>query len=258
MTSNPYERPDLYERAFAWRDYAKSVDFLIEASRLAGLDCIGGMVELGCGPAQYAREFARRGITAYGVDSSPEMALYAQKYFDDEELPGYILEADMRDFRLEQPVDLAACMMSTFGLLLTNNDILDHFAAVVNVLRDGGVYVIELPHPKYVFRQGSSKENKWEVEDGALRIDWASDATFDPVTEVSTGTVRFTELKDGVEHIHEASESWRGLTLGLLRALVDHSGSLKIAGMYGDLDTRVPFDNCKESWRLVMVLRKFA
>lgn len=258
MSSNPYQRPDLYERAFAWRDYSESVDFIIGATQLAGIESIQGMVELGCGPAQYAREFARRGITAYAVDSCPEMALYTQKYYDDEELPGCVLEADMRHFRLEQPVDLAICMMSTFGLLLTNTDISDNFAATARALRDGGVYLIELPHPKHVFRQGSSKENKWEMEDGALKIDWGSDATLDPVTEISTGTVRFTELKDGVEHIYEASESWRGLTLSLLRALVDLSGNLKIAGMYGDLDTSTPFDNSSKAWRLVLVLRKFA
>lgn len=257
MSSNPYQRPDLYERAFAWRDYSRSVDFIIAAAQLAGLESLKGMVELGCGPAQYAREFGRRGITAYAVDSCPEMALYSQRYYDDEGLPGYVLEADMRHFGLEQPVDLAICMMSTFGLLLTNTDISDNFAATARALRDGGVYLIELPHPKHVFRQGSSKENKWEMEEGALRIDWASNATFDPMTEISTGSVRFTELKSGVEHVHEASESWRGMTLGVLRALIELSGCFKIAGMYGDLDVNVPFDNSRKSWRLVVVLRKF-
>jgi SAM-dependent methyltransferase len=257
MISSPYQRPDLYERAFAWRDYAKSIDFVIEAAGLAGTDSINSMVELGCGPAQYAREFARRGKTAYGVDLCPEMALHAQKYFDDENLPGYILESDMRSFRLERPVDLAICMMATFGLLLTNQDILDNFAATARALRDGGIYLLELPHPKHVFASDGSKENKWEIEDGALKIDWASDATFDPIAEVSTGTVRFTETREGAEHTYEAPESWRGLTMGVLRALVELSGCFKIAGMYGDLDVNVPFDNSSKAWRLVLVLRKF-
>lgn len=257
MSSSPYQLPDLYERAFAWRDYGESVDFIVRAAALAGLDHIGTMVELGCGPAQYAREFGWRGITAYGVDSCPEMALHAQKYFDDEDLPGYILESDMRDFRLEHPVDLAICMMATFGLLLTNQDILDNFAATARALRDGGIYLLELPHPKDVFASDSSKENKWEMEDGALKIDWASDATFDPIAEVATGTVRFTETQESTGHTYEARESWRGLTMGVLRALIELSDCFKIAGMYGDLDMSVPFDNSSKAWRLVLVLRKF-
>ncbi len=76
MTNSPYQYPELYELAFSWRDYSNAVDFISEAAALAGLTEIRSMVELGCGPGQYCREFARRGVTAYGVDSSPEMALW--------------------------------------------------------------------------------------------------------------------------------------------------------------------------------------
>jgi len=258
VTKSPYEHSELYELAFSWRDYSKAVDFISEAAALAGLAEITSMVELGCGPGQYCREFARRGVTAYGVDSSPEMALYAQRYYDDEKLPGHILETDMRSFRLEQKVDLALCMMATFSHLLTNRDIVDHFAAVADSLKDDGLYLLELPHPRDAFDTDKSTRDVWDIEkDGAkLSIDWCSDATFDPIAEIDNGTVRFKLEKDGrVESFESPSES-RRLGFGNLRALIDLSGRFHIAAMYGDLDVNIPFDNAKKAWRQVLVLRK--
>ncbi|MDH3889723.1 MAG: class I SAM-dependent methyltransferase [candidate division Zixibacteria bacterium] len=255
---NPYENPDLYELAFSWRDYAKATDFISEAARLAGCAEIKSMVELGCGPGQYCREFGRRGVTAYGVDLSPEMALYAQRTYDEEKLPGHILEADMRDFRLEQRVDLACCMMATFSHLLTNRDIVEHLDAVADNLREGGLYVLELPHPRDAFDTGKSTQDVWEMEEeGAkLSIDWCSDGVFDPLTETDLGTVKFSLEQDGLVKNYESPSESRRLVFGTLRALLDLSGRFHIAAMYGDLDVNIPFDNAKAAWRLVLVLRK--
>ncbi len=258
MNRNPYEKPELYEFAFSWRDYVKAVDFLIEAARLAGKSPIKSTVELGCGPGQYCREFARRGILSYGLDLSPEMALYAQKYYDDEKLPGYIIEGDMRDFRLEQKVDLACCMMATFSHLLTNRDIVDHLNAVADNLNDLGLYIIELPHPRDAFDTVKSTQDVWEMENetGKLTTDWCSDGVFDPLTETDRGTVKFRLEKNGLVEQFESPSEARRITFGALRALLDLSGRFHIASMYGDLDVNIPFDNAKAAWRLVMVLRK--
>jgi SAM-dependent methyltransferase len=258
MSRDPYERPELYELAFAWRDYGQAIDFLTEASRQAGLTNIKSMVELGCGPAQYAREFARRGVEAFGVDLAPEMALYAQNIFDNESLPGYILEADTRDFNLEHPVNLAVCMMATFGLMLTNDDIVNHFRAVARNLTLGGLYIIELPHPRDVFNLESSTKNVWEMEKdgGKLSIDWASETDFDPITEITTGEVHLTWEHDGTIDEHVAPERFREYGLGVLKALIEISGGLELATIYGDIKVDVPFDNTKKSWRMVLVLRK--
>ena len=258
MAQHPYERPELYELAFAWRDYGQSIDFLSEASHLFGLKAIKSMVELGCGPAQYAREFARRGIEAFGVDLAPEMALYAQKTFDNENLPGYVLEADMRDFNLEHPVDLAVCMMATFGLMLTNDDIVQHFRAVAKNLTTGGLYIIEMPHPRDVFNVESSTKNVWEMEKdgGKLSIDWASEPDFDPITEISTGNVLMTWELDGTIDKHVAPERFREYGLGVLKALMELAGGLELVTIYGDMKVDVPFDNTKKAWRMIPVLRK--
>jgi len=258
MSGHPYERPELYDLAFSWRDYSKAADFIAEAARLAGVGEIRGMVELGCGPGQYCREFARRGIESIGVDCSPEMALYAQQLYDRDDLPGYVLEADMRNFDLERPVELAVCMMATFSLLISNDDVVAHLRAVGRNLTPGGVYVIELPHPRDVYNSGSSTKNVWQMEKdgGTLHIDWSSDAKFDPLTEISRGNVRFRWEKDDQIDEYVAPEAFRGYGQGLFRALVELSGCFEVSHLYGDLDTKVPFDNSKKAWRMLAVLRK--
>ena len=57
------------------------------------------------------------------------------------------LAADMRDFRLERPVDLAICMFDGLDALLSNDDIVRHFRAVAGNLGPRGLYVLEYTHP---------------------------------------------------------------------------------------------------------------
>ena len=258
MTQSPYDVPELYEFAFEWRDYKKAVDFLTEAARINGVAEIASMVELGCGPGQYCREFARRGVTAFGIDISPDMVLYAQGIYDAEKLPGYILEADFRGFSLEKPVDLACCMMATFGYLLTNQDIVDHFNAVARNLRTGGLYVLELPHPRDIYDIDKSTKDVWEMErEGAkLSIDWCSDAVFNPIAETDRGTVRMVLEENGANRTLESPDCTRRLSLGNFKALLALSGKFEIAAAYGDLEINQDFDSTKKSWRYIPVLRK--
>lgn len=260
MEQNPYQRPELYELAFKWRDYKQAVDFISEAAARTGISEITSMVELGCGPGQYCREFAHRGITAYGVDISPEMVLYTQDLFDKNKLPGYILEADFRDFSLEKPVDLAICMMATFNYLLTGDDIVRHFRSVARNLKENGVYLIELPHPRDIYDPEKGAQDVWEMEDNGthLSIDWCSDGKLDPITEIDSGTVRIKITKDGATNEMVSPERSHRIGMGHLRTLLELSGVFEIADTYGDLNINQPLDNTKKSWRWLLVLKKIS
>ncbi len=258
MDQTPYSFPEVYDIAFTFRDYPKAVDFLIAAASQAGLTKITSMVEFGCGPGQYCREFSRRGVVSYGIDRSPEMVLYAWKLCEQEKLDCEIIEADVRSFKLPEPVELAVCMMATFNLLLTNEDTIEHFRSVADNLVKSGLYVIELSHPRDVFGPRSSTNYEWEMERDGIKVktDWGSDAKVDPLTEVETGTIIYTVGKDGAIERFISREQWRDITFGLIKALIDLSQRFEIVATYGDLDLTVPFDNDKKAWRMVLVLRK--
>jgi len=259
MSYSPYVNPEAYEVAFSFRDYVQAVDFIIEACRAAGRKQVESIVELGCGPGQYCREFARRGVKSCGVDLSPEMVAYTSAKCAEEKLDCPIIEADFRHFTLDQPVDLALTMMATFGYLLSNDDIVEHFNTVANNLTDDGLYMIELPHPRDVFdSQRGSTTNVWEIEKDGMKVhtDWALDAVLDPLTGIDSGTVRIQWAKGDDSGLIESSDHMRRLSFGLMRSLIKLSGRFTIVGKYGDLNINQPFDNNKKSWRMILLLRR--
>ncbi len=258
MDKNAYTLPEVYEIAFSFRDYGQAVDFLCEATGLAGLDSVTSVVELGCGPGQYCREFSRRKIRAVGVDQSADMVEYAQKCVREEGLACKIIESDMRSFELAEPADLAVCMMATFHCLLTNDDIITHLNSVADNLTDNGIYIIEMAHPRYIFEKPQVFQNDWKMERNGItvRTQWGRGAETDPLTEIVTGTVLYDVTDGGTTKSYSFREQWREIPQGLICALIDLSGRFHIAAMYGDLNINIPFDNNKKAWRMVLVLWK--
>jgi SAM-dependent methyltransferase len=260
MSYSPYVHPEVYEVAFSFRDYSSAVDFIVEAAGKAGLAQIGTVVDLGCGPGQYCREFARRGVKSFGVDLSPEMVAYAQQKCSVQRLDCRILQADFRDFQLPQKADLAVCMMATFGCLLSNSDVTDHLGAVADNLTDGGIYVIEFPHPRDLYDPERNKKDVWDIEKGGMKVhtDWGSDGVFDPLTEIDSATVKMSYEKDGRTFSFCSPDHARRLGFGQFRTLVKLSGRFEIVATYGDLDVYRPLDNSRKSWRMIPVLRRIA
>ncbi len=261
MAYSPYVRPEIYEVAFSFRDCVQAVDFLQEAARKAGLRKVNSMVELGCGPGQYCREFARRQVKSYGIDLSPEMVAYTRHKCTEEKLDCTILQADFREFKLPHPVDLAACMMATFGYLLSNDDVLAHFNSVADNLVDRGIYIAELVHPRNVFDSSPDPKNFiWDIEKDGIKVhtEWGIDSTFDPITEVSSETVKMTFERDGRTETIASPDHIRHIGYGLIRALIQLSNRFEIAATYGDIDVNQPFDNSKKAWRMILVLRKIS
>lgn len=260
MTETPYSMPEIYEIAFSFRDHSAAVDFLLDASAAAGLDDVASVVELGCGPGQYCREFSRRNIKATGLDNSPEMISYLEQLCQKDKLSCRAVVADFRDFKLPEKVDLAICMMATFHHLLSNRDTVNHLNAVADILTDNGLYIIEMEHPRDHLTADKSTQNKWTMERDGIKVSthWGSSIRTDPLTEVDDLIVTYEIEKDGKIRIIETPCQTRSVSAGLIRALIDISGRFKISAMYGDLDINRPFDNDKKSWRMILVLRKHA
>src|ERR1700694_5050834 len=69
-----YDEPELYEAACAYRDVPTEVDALLRwsgQSREPASAPVRSVLELAAGPAEHARELARRGLDATTVDLSP-------------------------------------------------------------------------------------------------------------------------------------------------------------------------------------------
>ena len=65
--------------------------------------------DLACGTGTTALELAGAGIRTFGVDLSPAMCRIARKKAKAAGVPIRIIRADMRNFRLPDPVELIVC-----------------------------------------------------------------------------------------------------------------------------------------------------
>lgn len=202
---------------------------------------------------------AGRGLVSLALDLSQEMVAYGTEAAEKAGVALKFIQGDMRNFRLPQTVDLAAIFMDSTSYLLTNEDVLSHFKCVAASLNSGGLYILEMSHPRDVFSVGKSASTEWDAEEGDIRVSvkWGDDAdSFDPIgqTKDVTARVRFKSLQ-GDGEISDRSLQ-RCFTFNEFDALVKASGCFEMMDVLGSLKPGVRFSNDKSCWRMIPVLRK--
>ncbi|MCS7043982.1 MAG: class I SAM-dependent methyltransferase [Bryobacteraceae bacterium] len=100
--------------------------------------------DLGCGTAATALELARRGIRTFAVDLSPAMCRVAREKVRHAALPVQVLCADMRSFRLPEPVDLVLCECDALNHLPARADLARVARAVAQALAPGGWFYFDV------------------------------------------------------------------------------------------------------------------
>src|SRR5580700_850061 len=149
-----YDEPEFYEAACAYRDVPAEVDALLRWSgrhRAPGSGLPRSVLELAAGPAEHARNLARRGLEATALDLSPAMCARARDLAEAAGLKLTVVQADMRDFSLPGPFDLAITMLNSLCHLFSLDDMVRHLTAVGRHLDPGGLYITELAHPADFF-----------------------------------------------------------------------------------------------------------
>lgn len=256
--SEIYGHAELYDLAFSFKNVVSEADAVLAMAAAAGVGRPEAFLELAAGPARNAMEFSKRGLRATAIDNNPGMVRFAQETAREAGLDLTVVEADMTDFSIDLPVDIAAIFMDSIGIILDNDSLLRHLDRVSDALVPGGVYIIEHGHPRDVFKVGVSAGNDWIMErDGlTLQTRWGRpDDVFDPTTQIIENTVSFTWERDGEQHEIVEVRPDRAITPNELRALVKASSRFEIVAEYGSLEPAIPFSNAKESWRYVPVLR---
>jgi SAM-dependent methyltransferase len=257
-----YDRARLYDVAFSFRDTAAECDALAALLQRHAGRTPASVLELAAGPARHAREFARRGAAAAALDSAPAMCAFAH---DRARADGVALEAvcaDMVDFRLDRRFDLALLLMDSASYLLDNDAVISHLRAVAAHLADGGLYVLEMSHPRDAFGTGASTHTSWtQTLDGwSVTTQWgAAGDAFDPITQQEQVTVTLDWTgPDGGGHLVDTARQ-RRFTATEFDALVRASGCFEAVERLGSLtpsEPPVPFDDSPAAWRMVPVLRR--
>src|SRR5258707_7400419 len=104
------------------------------------LPAIESACDLCCGTGTAALLFAARGIRTFAIDLSPEMCRQARAKARLAGLPLQVMKADMRDFRLPQPVDLVTCEFDALNHVPRTQDLRRVVKAVGRALNPGGYF----------------------------------------------------------------------------------------------------------------------
>ena len=263
-----YDEPELYAAACAYRDVPADVAALLRwwqrhrDGERADQSQPRSVLELAAGPAEHARELARRGVDATALDINPAMCGWARDRAAEEGYPLTVVEADMRDFRLPREFDLAITMLNSLCHLLTLDELLAHLASVARHLPDGGLYIMEFAHPVDVLSRNPRTSSDWvtDMADGSsVTVRWGGmHDVIDPVTQVTRERVSVAyRKKDGTVRTITDTVPNRFWSATELDAAVRLAGGFSIAARYGDFDDDVTLD-AAAAWRMIFVLRRAA
>jgi SAM-dependent methyltransferase len=255
-----YEEPRLYDLAFSFRDVQAECAGLLALARDHGIAKPRSVVEVACGPGHHLRELARRGLTAAGVDTSRDMLAYAKGIAKEEDVDVRFVRADMRTYRLPARVDLALCLFDSFTHCTTDEDGIAALQATGRALRRGGLFIIEVTHPADYFDAADRRTMQAWTErfpDVVVRAHYDVSRR-DAVAETYVATLRIgAKFRDGRKPRRIVSRQLHRMWLRSgLANVAQRSGLFDVAGLYGDLERRLPLTMNLPSWRMVAVLRR--
>jgi SAM-dependent methyltransferase len=291
--SGIYDEPELYELACAYRDIPAEVTALQawwasyfaaggQAARAAGADSGAGVrsvLELAAGPAEHARELARRGLRVAALDKSPAMCAYAAAQAKAAGVDVRVVEADMRDFAITGPddtrvlFDAAITMLNSACHLFTLDDLVRHLIAVRASLVAGGLYIVELAHPADFFAADPRTSSEWAIDVPGVHaeVHWGGRTDrIDPLTQVTNEhmTISATAADGTIRTVSDVVPN-RFWTLTEFTAAIElanargssaaqagaPSGRLDLVATYGDFDETTTLD-AESAWRMILILRR--
>ncbi|MGI5422472.1 class I SAM-dependent methyltransferase [Actinomadura luteofluorescens] len=258
--SGVYDDPWAYELACSFRDVPAEVDVLLAWCAEQGL-APGTVLELAAGPAEHAREFARRGRAATALDLNPRMCAYAAREAGRAGVALEVVEGDMTRFALGRRFDLVATMLDSTSHLMTLDAFVAHLRCAAAHLSTGGLYVIEMSHPRDRLGDDPSVSTGWTVERDGVRasVRWGEPSDrLDPVTQIADDRVTMTITGGGTEpRVVRDVVPYRFWTATELDAAVRLAGGLEAVAQYGDFGAGEDAVSLADpgAWRMITLLR---
>jgi len=235
-----YRHAEAYDIAFSFRNVPSECDFLewcFKQHATAKVQDERRYLDICAGPSPHGIELAKRGWHCVAVDLSREMREYALRKAGREQVHLEYIVGDIRDFDIPRQAALAGCYIDSLTHLTANEDVVRHFQAVRANMLSGGLYIIELAHPRYVFP--ATEPNIWTVQSGDQEVEMLyglPDDFYDTVTQVWELTSRLTVRKNKrIVETLERMVKHRFYMCQELKALIDLSGVFDFYTFYSEL-----------------------
>ena len=158
-----YDHPLYYDILFGW-DRSAEARFYHEAFLRHGVPPEGRVLEVCCGTGQIALRLARRGWRMTGLARSPAMLAFLAAQAAQGGVALTPLCADMTSFVLPERQHAACNPLSSFRLLLDEDDARSHLRCVAAALESGGVYILDTAF-------GTSGEAEDDLEEWVMERD---------------------------------------------------------------------------------------
>ncbi|PJB83945.1 MAG: hypothetical protein CO090_00400 [Acidobacteria bacterium CG_4_9_14_3_um_filter_49_7] len=254
-----YNYPEYYDAAFNYRDVALECDFIEKKASLFGLCENGSMLDIACGTGAHLEQLGRRGYEVDGFDISPQMVESAIKKSELAGLNSHIWVDNMVAFENNRKYGVAINLLTGFNYLLRNEDALAHLDRVADVLERGGVYIIELYHPRDFITNRPSTANTWmESSDQVeVEVDWDRERTNVDVLTHQTQSSPHIIVKDGEKSFSiDMRDKYRIYLYQEMRLMIQCNGRFELVDARGSFKLDNPLDNSRDSWRMILVLRR--
>ncbi|MFL5352380.1 class I SAM-dependent methyltransferase [Archangium sp.] len=255
-----YERAELYDIAFSFRDIGGEVDVLTGWYRsMTGRPGPARVLELGAGPAQHAREFVRRGAEGWALDMSAAMADYARARAAADGVRIEVVMGDMTAFELARRFDLMLLMINSVGHLMTDALLVRHLECVARALTPGGIYVMEVAHPADDANHPEGEPpRQWSAQRGQTTVDIRWGRLEDPLDRehrIRTHTVELNANIAGrpVSFVEQVRlRAWKRQAID---EAIQRVGGFSTVRVYGDFSPDVPLEH-SAAWRMIYVMQR--
>ena len=242
MVSSPYDDwADIYDSVFSY--VVNDIPFYVDEAKNAD----GPVLELGCGTGRVAIPMALSGARVIGIDSSAAMLERAREKANETDASNLTLvQADIRDFELEEKFSLVVIPFRGFLSLLSVEDELRTLSNIKRHLEPGGKVLMDIfvPDLNMLVQEGDVPYHFQDVIDpatGQRLVIW-NQASYDPFSQIMS--IRTTiEKLDDVGYV--SSKMYRDFSLRyIFRWEMHHllrACGYDVLALYGDFE-RGDFD----------------
>ncbi len=196
MAFSPYDEwADIYDGVFSY--VVNDIPFYVDEARNAE----GLILELGCGTGRVAIPMALNGARVIGIDSSAAMLERArEKAYETDASNLKLVQADIRDFELEEKFSLVVIPFRSFLSLLSVEDELRTLSNIKRHLEPGGKVALDIfvPDLNMLVQEGDVPYHFKDVVDpatGQRLVIW-NQASYDPFSQIMSIRTTIEKLDD--------------------------------------------------------------
>ncbi|NNF00579.1 MAG: class I SAM-dependent methyltransferase [Pyrinomonadaceae bacterium] len=180
---NLYENDWLYDLVHEKSEDSEQISFYEKQIERFGQP----VLELACGTGTYLVTLQEKEVEIAGLDVSTEMLDGAEKRASRKELKSNLINADMRNFDLDEKFSLIFIAGNSLQHLNSVKDVESCFESVKKHLRPGGRFIVEVFNPSLTLLNRDPQVRyfvgEYKTDDGWIVID--ENVFYDPATQVN-------------------------------------------------------------------------